>query len=90
MTVGTQATSLRQSAEWGMRALKSSFPRLRDRMIFETRGDRKVILYTMVLLYNLRARLVGINQILSTFMPHLTNEAIRGHSETATTSPEVV
>ncbi len=29
-----QATFLQQSAEWGMRALQGSFPRLKDRIIF--------------------------------------------------------
>jgi hypothetical protein len=52
------ATSMRQSAEWGMRAFQSSMPRLKDCMIFETRGERRVTLTMMILLYNLRARAV--------------------------------
>ncbi|KAG9414525.1 hypothetical protein AC1031_007932 [Aphanomyces cochlioides] len=31
-SAASQATSLRQSAEWGMRALKGAFPRLKDRL----------------------------------------------------------
>ena len=62
---------MRQSAEWGMRAIQSSFPRLKDRLIFEEYGERKIILKSMILLYNLRARLVGINQIKNTYMPAL-------------------
>ena len=76
--VNREATSMRQSAEWGMRALQSSFPRLKDRFIYEEHGERKVIMKMMLMLYNLRARKVGINQILNTYMPHLnrdTNEA---------------
>jgi hypothetical protein len=57
------ATSMHQSVEWGMWAFQSSMPRLKDRMIFETRGERRVTLTMMILLYNFRARAVGINQL---------------------------
>lgn len=70
-----QATSARQASEWGMRAFQGTFPRLKDRFIYEERGERKVVLMCMVLLYNLRSRLVGINQILHSYMPHLSVEA---------------
>jgi hypothetical protein len=53
-----EATSARQTAEWGMLTLQASFPRLKD-----------------VLLYNMRARMVGINQILNTYMPRLMWDA---------------
>lgn len=36
-TIG-QARSLRQSAEWGMRMLQGSFPRMKDRFGYEERG----------------------------------------------------
>lgn len=70
-----QATSLRQASEWGMRAFQGSFPRLKDRLTYEERGERKLILWCVVLMFNLRTRLVGLNQILSTFMPELGAEA---------------
>jgi hypothetical protein len=73
--INKQATSLRQSAEWGMRALQSSFPRLKDRFVFEKFGERRLILKMMVLIYNLRARRVGINQIRNTFLPALNVNA---------------
>ena len=66
-----QATSMRQSSEWGMRMLQSSFPRLCDKFPFETNGERRIAIKMMVLIYNLRARLVGINQIKNVFMPSL-------------------
>lgn len=69
-----QATSARQASEWGMRGLQGSFPRLKDRLRFEKAEERKVILYVIILLYNIRSRLVGINQILSTFMPNLRRD----------------
>jgi hypothetical protein len=71
VALNKEATAMRQSAEWGMRALQSSFPRLKDRFIYEEYGERKIILKSMILLYNLRARLVGINQIRNTYMPAL-------------------
>jgi hypothetical protein len=73
--VNRQATSARQSAEWGMRALQSSFPRLKDRFVFEKYGERRLILKMIILLYNLRARKVGINQIKNTFLPALNVNA---------------
>jgi hypothetical protein len=72
--VNTEATSMRQSAEWGMRAIQSSFPRLKDRMPYDERGERRIIFKFMLLLYNVRARRVGINQIRNTYMPHLNKD----------------
>jgi hypothetical protein len=69
------ATSMRQSAEWGMRAFQSSMPRMKDRMKFEERGERKVTLTMMILIYNLRARMVGINQLRSFYTVSLNRDA---------------
>jgi DDE superfamily endonuclease len=69
------ATSVRQMAEWGMRGLQGSFPRLKDRLLYEDRGERKIIIHLVVLLFNYRASTVGINQIQSSFMPHLVRSA---------------
>jgi hypothetical protein len=67
--VSQDATSLRQSAEWGMRALQGSFPRLKDRFHYEEFGERLLMLLTIVHLYNFRTRYIGLNHIRSTFMP---------------------
>ncbi len=72
-----EATSMRQSSEWGMRAFQSSFPRIKDRIALEYRGQRKLTMKFLILLYNLRARKVGINQILNVYMPSL-NENVNG------------
>ena len=72
--VNTEATSMRQSAEWGMRAIQSSFPRLKDIFLYEENGERRIIFKFMLLLYNVRARRVGINQIRNTYMPHLNKD----------------
>jgi DDE superfamily endonuclease len=73
--IARDATSMRQSAEWGMHAFQSSMPRIKDRMVFEERGERKVTLCLMILLYNLRANLVGINQLTSFYAAPLTRDA---------------
>lgn len=75
ITTLRQATSARQASEWGMRAFQGTFVRLKDRFVYEERGERKIVLTCIVLLFNLRSRLVGINKILSTYMPHLSVEA---------------
>jgi hypothetical protein len=70
-TVRRQATSLRQSAEWGMRVVQGSFPRLKDRLLFsENIADRKVFLHLIPMLLNFRTRNVGLNQLTSTFYPN--------------------
>ena len=66
-----EATSMRQAAEWGIRAVQASFPRLKDRFIYEENGERQRVLHSMFLLYNLRTRMVGINQIRNFYMPFL-------------------
>jgi hypothetical protein len=39
-----QATAVQQMSEWGMRALQASFPRLKDRMLYKEKGERRLIL----------------------------------------------
>jgi hypothetical protein len=70
-----EATSMRQSAEWGMRCFQSSFPRVKDRIRWEVYGARKHMIKMMVLLYNFRTNMVGINQILNVYKPHLDEDA---------------
>ena len=69
-TIRRQATSLRQSAEWGMRAIQGSFPRLKDKILFsQTIADRNVFLHLIPMLLNFRTRRLGLSQIMSTFYP---------------------
>ena len=70
-----EATSVRQLSEWGMRSLQGGFPRLKDRFYYEERGERRVVIEMIVRLHNIRAKLVGISQIKSTFMPNLDMSA---------------
>jgi hypothetical protein len=60
--IACDATLMQQSAEWGMCAFQSLMPRIKDWMNFKECGESKVTLMMMILLYNLRARVVGINQ----------------------------
>lgn len=73
--VNDEATSMRQAAEWGMRAFQGSCPCLKDRFLYEEGGERRLILKMCLLLYNFRARRVGINQIRNTYMPELDKDA---------------
>jgi len=74
--VNNEATAVRQMAEWGMRAFQGSFPRLKEKIRFEERGERKIMLNLMVLLYNFRASKVGQNQIRNVYMPFLNRNAL--------------
>ena len=62
------ATSVRQLSEHGMRMMQGQFPWLKDPMILEEFGERRVILSLMVLLYNYQTNTTGINHILNSFM----------------------
>ena len=66
---------MRQTAEWGMCAIQSSFPRLKDTFVYEDTGEHRILMKMVCLLYNLRARTVGINQIKNVFMKHLNEDA---------------
>ena len=49
---------------------------MKQRIKYEEKGERKEILLCILLLYNFRARTVGLNQIRNTFMPHLSKDAM--------------
>jgi hypothetical protein len=70
----SQATSLRQAAEWGMGAIQSSMPRLKDRIPYEAEdiveSERSIVLRLMPLLYNFRLEFVGLNQLRNTYVPN--------------------
>lgn len=62
-----QALSVRQAAEWGMRALQSSMPRLKARWLYEERDERLVGLTLIALLYNFKCNTMDLNQIRTVF-----------------------
>jgi hypothetical protein len=45
-----QATLMRQSAEWGMCGIQSSFPCLKDTFVYKETGERRIMMKMMVLL----------------------------------------
>jgi len=71
----SEATALRQAAEWGMHAIQASFPRMTERIRIEENGERRVFLHLMPLLYNFRLTNVGLNQLQSTHCPGWSVEA---------------
>jgi len=71
-----QATSLRQAAEWGMRAVQGAFPRLKDTIRYEADAvERKLMMKLVVLLYNFRLEHVGLNQIRNTYVLNWSKDA---------------
>ena len=67
------ATSIRQLSEWGMRMIQAQFPRVTEPIQYEVKGERRIILHLMVLLYNFQTAEIGINQILNSFMHDKNN-----------------
>ena len=61
LRLNREATSIRQLSEWGMRMIQGSFPRLKEELYFEEKGDHQVILRLMVNLYNFTCTHIGIN-----------------------------
>ena len=74
------ATSIRQLSEWVMRMIQGSFPRIRDTLVFDNTGDRRVVMRLMVHLYNFQCSQVCMNQILNSYMTtdigYFDNESI--------------
>ncbi len=40
-----QATSARQTSEWGMLSMQTSFPRLHDRFHYKECGEQRIVLF---------------------------------------------
>ena len=66
--------SMRQSAEWGVKSLEGTFTRLKKQFPWQDHGNRGTILENCVMMVNLRARLVGLNQIRVVWMPWLDRQ----------------
>lgn len=65
--------SERQSAEWGVRAIKGTFGRLKVPLSADS-SKRKRLLRICVHLFNFRTRYVGLNQIRTTFSKDGTSQ----------------
>ncbi len=44
-----------------MLLLQMSFPRIKDQFMYEEQGEQQIVMKLLVLLYNMRAQMVGIN-----------------------------
>ncbi len=60
--------SIRQSVEWGIRGIKSSWPRITAGLRTEFEWNQQLLLFIMHL-HNYRTRTVGFNQIRTVFEP---------------------
>jgi hypothetical protein len=81
-----QATQFRQTAVWGMHTIKSAFPCIKEKIMYETKGRQEVMLNLMVLLYSYRLKHVGLNEIETTFVGALRNRVyIYGLNDIETT-----
>ena len=56
-----------------MRGLQGSFPHLKDRILWEERGECKLLMQLVINLFNYRREVVGLNQIATVYKEHLTN-----------------
>ncbi len=64
------AKSMQLLAEWGMSGFQASFPRIKDHFDYEEHGANQIVIKMYLLLINLRAWLVGMNQIWNLYMPY--------------------
>jgi len=67
--IARMVTSCRQSVEWGNRSLKAQFGRLKK--LPQDNWQRHTIITCCIRLYNLRTRIVQINQIRTVFNSYL-------------------
>ena len=58
LRVSNVYTSLRQSSEWGMRALQGSFPQCKKHLPSDFR-QRRLVLESIILIHNFRTDIVG-------------------------------
>ena len=65
--------SIRQAAEWGMRAIQSTFSRLQAGLSVNS-DERRRVISVCILLYNLRTEMIGINQIRTVFSPNYAEQ----------------
>jgi hypothetical protein len=52
LVINKKAILMQESAEWGIHALKSLFPRLKAQLIYDESGERILLLKMIVLLHN--------------------------------------
>ncbi len=66
---------MRQAVEWGMRSIQSLIPPLKESFVYMEGGEQQIVLKMIMLLYNLHAHLVKINQMKNVYMSCLNVDA---------------
>jgi len=74
-------TSLRQAAEWGMRAIQGGLGRLKTVLGVDIEQNG-LLIRTSLHLFNLRTRMVGLNQIQAVFEKNYSSDYLteKNHS----------
>ena len=54
--------AMRQAVDWWIRIFQGSFPRLKDRLVFEDRGEVQIAIKSFILLFNLPTQLLHEDQ----------------------------
>eukprot|EP00957_Ditylum_brightwellii_P193898 14766064-Ditylum_brightwellii.AAC.1 len=75
MMLNIEANSRRQIVEWGMCGFQQSCLHMKDYLIYEEDGGLNRITQLMVMRYNARSWLVGIDQIKQIFYPNLIKDS---------------
>lgn len=71
-----QATSIRQSAKWGMRMFQGSLPRMKDIFGYKEKGERNLMVLLTVLLFKLRRKLLVLIRFRNFYTVSITLDAI--------------
>ena len=58
-----------------MLTIQASFLQVKDQFIYKEQGEQQIVMKMLVLLYNMRAQMVGINQIQNTYMQNFNHNA---------------
>lgn len=67
-----QATAMRRASQWVIPTFEGSFQRLKDRLIHEENGERKLIVLLNDMMFKVRENTVGISQVRNIFIPYFS------------------
>jgi hypothetical protein len=58
-----------------MGMIQTSFPQIKDQFVYKERGEQRIRLKMLILIYNICARMIGMYQIWNTYMKYLDQNA---------------
>lgn len=67
---------MRQAWGWAIISLQGFFPRMKYRFMYEDKGEIVPMLHCTAKLFNIRSSMVGIIQIVSTYIAQLSAEVL--------------